>query len=189
MMNIVYSLVLFLMIYSSLFDGIQLQLPGGLVLKALLSIVVVKGHMLVFLTKSEVARLQAWMDTVCYYYSLLASEEIMRWLNKSQVGTLMHTLGCRRSGLTGPAQLLASSAEGIPFRFTNALDIDPSTGVTEAGGYLKYDPHSNEVTIIYRGLAFPNGVALIKDKTFLLVAESMYELKIWLYPEDHLRTH
>ena len=38
------------MIYSSVFDGIQLQLPGGLVLKALLSIVVVKGHMLVFLT-------------------------------------------------------------------------------------------------------------------------------------------
>lgn len=29
----------------------------------------------------------------------------------------------------GPAQLLASSAEGIPFRFTNALDIDPTTGV------------------------------------------------------------
>ncbi|KAH9707684.1 Choline/ethanolaminephosphotransferase 1 [Citrus sinensis] len=56
---------------------------------------------------------------------------------------------------------------------------------TEAGGYLKYDPHSNEVTIIYRGLAFPNGVALIKDKTFLLVAESipMRVLRFWLH--DH----
>lgn len=50
---------------------------------------------------------------------------------------------------------------------------------------MKYDPHSNEVTIMYRGLAFPNGVALIKDKTFLLVAESipMRVLRFWLL--DH----
>lgn len=50
---------------------------------------------------------------------------------------------------------------------------------------MKYDPHSNEVTIMYRGLAFPNGVALIKDKTFLLVAESipMRVLRFWLH--DH----
>ncbi|KAK9207976.1 hypothetical protein WN944_000325 [Citrus x changshan-huyou] len=55
----------------------------------------------------------------------------------------------------------------------------------EAGSYLKYDPHSNEVTIMYRGLAFPNGVALIEDKTFLLVAEStpMRVLRFWLH--DH----
>lgn len=38
---------------------------------------------------------------------------------------------------------------------------------------------------MYRGLAFPNGVALIKDKTFLLVAESipMRVLRFWLH--DH----
>ncbi|WRX14777.1 Strictosidine synthase, partial [Theobroma cacao] len=57
----------------------------------------------------------------------------------------------------GVAQQLATSAEGVPFKFTNALDINTNTG---------------EVTVLYKGLAFPNGVALSKDNSFLLVAET-----------------
>ncbi|KAK8488702.1 hypothetical protein V6N11_019866 [Hibiscus sabdariffa] len=95
----------------------------------------------------------------------------------------------------GEARQLATSAEGIPFKLTNALDIDTETGVVyftdssniyqrrqiflsvltfdKTGRLLKYDPRTNNVTVVYKGLAFPNGVALSKDSSFLLVAESM----------------
>ncbi|XVF43362.1 hypothetical protein PTKIN_Ptkin02bG0034400 [Pterospermum kingtungense] len=94
----------------------------------------------------------------------------------------------------GVAQQLATSAEGVPFRLTNALDIDTNTGVVyftdsstifqrrqillsvatfdRSGRLLKYDTRTKKVTVIHRGLAFANGVALSKDNTFLLVSES-----------------
>lgn len=52
-----------------------------------------------------------------------------------------------------------------------------------SGRLLKYDPRSKGVAVMYRGLAFPNGVALSKDKTFLLVAESipMRIFRFWLH--------
>ncbi|KAJ0095609.1 hypothetical protein Patl1_16580 [Pistacia atlantica] len=104
----------------------------------------------------------------------------------------------------GQAQQLVASAEGVPFRFTNALDIDSKTGLVyftdssiiyqrreyilaviggdRTGRLLKYDPHSKEVTVMFKGLAFPNGVALSKDNSFLLVAEStkFQVLRFWL---------
>ncbi|KAJ1442175.1 Strictosidine synthase, conserved region [Sesbania bispinosa] len=93
----------------------------------------------------------------------------------------------------GVAKQLATSAEGVPFRFTNALDIDTQTGevyFTESsiifqrseyiaiiltgdrtGRLLKYDPNTQNVDVLLKGLAFPNGVALSKDNSFLLLAE------------------
>ncbi|KAK6252031.1 hypothetical protein QUC31_013751 [Theobroma cacao] len=41
-----------------------------------------------------------------------------------------------------------------------------------SGRLLKYDSWTKEVTVLYKGLAFPNGVALSKDNSFLLVAET-----------------
>ncbi|KAE8716122.1 hypothetical protein F3Y22_tig00110156pilonHSYRG00423 [Hibiscus syriacus] len=95
----------------------------------------------------------------------------------------------------GKARQLVASAEGIPFKLTNALDIDTDTGMIyftdssntfqrrhiflsvmsfdRTGRLLKYDPRTKQVTVMYKGLAFPNGVALSKDNSFLLVAESM----------------
>ncbi|MBA0879003.1 hypothetical protein Goshw_000555, partial [Gossypium schwendimanii] len=95
----------------------------------------------------------------------------------------------------GKAQQLATSADGIPFKLTNALDIDTNTGMIyftdssetfqrrqilfsaitfdRTGRLLKYDPRTKEVSVMYRGLSFPNGVALSKDHSFLLVAESI----------------
>ncbi|KAJ9707535.1 hypothetical protein PVL29_002531 [Vitis rotundifolia] len=83
----------------------------------------------------------------------------------------------------GVAKQVAISAEGVPFRFTNALDIDQNTGVVyftdtstifqrwayaiamqigdKTGRLLKYDPRTKEVTVLLRGLSFSNGVALI----------------------------
>ncbi|KAF5727781.1 hypothetical protein HS088_TW22G01478 [Tripterygium wilfordii] len=94
----------------------------------------------------------------------------------------------------GVATQLANSAEGVPFQFTNGLDINSNTGEVfftvssmifqrrqyalafisrdKTGRLLKYDPHTNSVTVLYRNLAVPNGIALSKDNSFLLVAES-----------------
>lgn len=56
------------------------------------------------------------------------------------------------------------------------------------GRLMQYDPQTKRVTVLLRGLAFANGVALSKDNSFLLVAESTtYQiLKFWLRgPKAH----
>ncbi|MBA0801192.1 hypothetical protein Gohar_011570, partial [Gossypium harknessii] len=94
----------------------------------------------------------------------------------------------------GVAEKLATSAEGVLFKFTNGLDIDTKIGMVyftdsstviqrrnvdsllrsldQTGRLLKYNPYTKEVSVIYKGLVFPNGVALSKNNSFLLVAES-----------------
>ncbi|KAK6281093.1 hypothetical protein POUND7_014918 [Theobroma cacao] len=64
----------------------------------------------------------------------------------------------------GVAQQLATSAEGVPFRFTNGLDIDSTTGVV----------YFTDSSIFFqrRDLAFSNDVTLDADNSYLLVAES-----------------
>ncbi|XWS10926.1 hypothetical protein CRYUN_Cryun38cG0040300 [Craigia yunnanensis] len=109
----------------------------------------------------------------------------------------------------GVAKRIATSAEGIPFIFTNGLDIDTNTGMVyftdssiifqrryvdyllrsttdRSGRLLKYDPRSKKVFVIYKGLVFPNGVSLSKNNSFLLVAEStrMRVLKFTLEGEE-----
>ena len=50
------------------------------------------------------------------------------------------------------------------------------------GRLMKYNPKSNLVTVLRKGLAFPNGVALNTDNTFLIVAETTTcrLLRYWL---------
>ncbi|XP_050221216.1 protein STRICTOSIDINE SYNTHASE-LIKE 10-like [Mercurialis annua] len=94
----------------------------------------------------------------------------------------------------GVATQLANSAEGVPLKFTNDLDINSDTGVVyftdsstyyerrnynqiidmgdKSGRLLKYDPATKKVTVLHRGLAFPNGIALSKNNSYLLLAES-----------------
>ncbi|KAM7263739.1 hypothetical protein ACFE04_001422 [Oxalis oulophora] len=94
----------------------------------------------------------------------------------------------------GVARSLASSFNGVPFKLTNAFDIDEQTGIIyftdsskifqrrryflsivtgdRTGRLLKYDPQSNQVSVLHEGLAFPNGVALSNDKSFLLISAS-----------------
>lgn len=95
----------------------------------------------------------------------------------------------------------------ISFCFTNALGIDTTTGAVylidssmyfqrrqysmlidsgdRSGRLLRYDTCSKVLTVLQRGLAFPNGVTLNKDKSFLPVAESnsMKILKFWIQGE------
>ncbi|KAF9611749.1 hypothetical protein IFM89_034932 [Coptis chinensis] len=104
----------------------------------------------------------------------------------------------------GAATQLASSVEGVPFKFTNNMDIHPDSGIVyftdsstrfsrrehlrvtlsgdSTGRLMKYDPRSRQVTVLQRGLKFANGVALSKDYTFVLVAETGARrvLRYWL---------
>ncbi|XXG55056.1 hypothetical protein AAC387_Pa03g2789 [Persea americana] len=104
----------------------------------------------------------------------------------------------------GQAMPVATKAQGMPFGFTNALDIDRESGVIyfsdssirfqrrefmsaiisgdNTGRIMKYDPQSKQTTVLLDGLSFPNGVALSKDGSFLLIAEttSCRILRLWL---------
>ncbi|KAF5938122.1 hypothetical protein HYC85_025628 [Camellia sinensis] len=105
----------------------------------------------------------------------------------------------------GLATQLVAEVEGQPLRFTNDMDIDEHQDVIyftdtstsfhrrqfmssilsgdKTGRLMKYDKSSKEVTILLRGLAFANGVALSTDHSFVLVAETTTckILRLWLH--------
>ncbi|CAN1159216.1 Strictosidine synthase [Linum perenne] len=75
---------------------------------------------------------------------------------------------------------LATSAEGVPFVATNAVDIDQTTGniyFTDStvnsndttGRLMMYNASTGQVTVLLRNLGYPGGLALSNDGTFLLV--------------------
>lgn len=93
----------------------------------------------------------------------------------------------------GQARLLASEADGVPFNFTNDLAIgqdgviyftDTSTkyqrrqfllAILEGssdGRLLQHNPESNVTKVLLQGLAFPNGVALSADESFIVFCET-----------------
>ncbi|GAB2267147.1 Protein STRICTOSIDINE SYNTHASE-LIKE 10 [Dionaea muscipula] len=104
----------------------------------------------------------------------------------------------------GLATPVATEAEGEPFYFTNDMDIDDEEdviyftdtstrfrrrqfglsifGEDKTGRLMKYEKSSKQVRVLVRGLAFANGVALSKDGSFVLVAEtsSCKILRYWL---------
>ncbi|KAK9107140.1 hypothetical protein Syun_023151 [Stephania yunnanensis] len=104
----------------------------------------------------------------------------------------------------GVATRLASSADNLPFKFTNAVDIDPCTDSVyftdssiffprwafalavisgdKSGRLMKYDPRSQRVTVLLSGLRVANGVALSRNNNFILVAETAKNrvMRYWL---------
>lgn len=93
----------------------------------------------------------------------------------------------------GQAKVLVSEADGLPFTFTNDVGISPEELVyftvtsfqyprkhflltafagDSSGTLLSYDPSTKEVKVLYRGLQTPNGVAISKDGSFLVLAET-----------------
>ncbi|KAL8095277.1 protein STRICTOSIDINE SYNTHASE-LIKE 2-like [Apium graveolens] len=108
----------------------------------------------------------------------------------------------------GLATKLTSEAEGVPFKFTNGVDIDDTTGDVyftdssslysrrnydlvlltgdKTGRLLKYNIHTKETTVILKNLYFPNGVALSKNKDFLIFAETSTcrVFRLWLQPSQ-----
>ncbi len=94
----------------------------------------------------------------------------------------------------GAIEVLATEANGIPFGFTNNVDIahdgriffsDASSrygfdaggkdDILEHGGHgrlMVYDPSTRTVRVLLDGLQFANGVALTPDQSAVLVAET-----------------
>ena len=95
---------------------------------------------------------------------------------------------------SGALEILTSSADNLPFKFTDDLVIaddgniyftDASSkfgpamhardDIIEHGGHgrlLKYDPNTKTTSVLLDGLEFANGVALSQDQSCILVAET-----------------
>ena len=67
-------------------------------------------------------------------------------------GTLYFTVSSTKYT---PADFYKDMAEGNPY-----------------GQLLKYDPKSNQTTVLQEGFYFANGIALSKDEDFVVVCES-----------------
>jgi sugar lactone lactonase YvrE len=103
----------------------------------------------------------------------------------------------------GQVSVLATAAEGVPFRFTDNLDVtrdgtvyfsdassrfgqpDYMLDLLEArphGRLLRYDPATRRTTVLLRDLYFANGVALSRNEDFVLVNETYrYRIRrLWL---------
>ncbi|MEX6502579.1 SMP-30/gluconolactonase/LRE family protein [Pseudomonas zhanjiangensis] len=101
----------------------------------------------------------------------------------------------------GRIQVLSTEAEGVPFKFTDDLDIasdgtiyfsdassrfeqpDYLLDLLEArphGRLLSYDPASGETRVLLKDLYFANGVALSAAEDFVLVNET-YRYRITRY--------
>jgi len=92
----------------------------------------------------------------------------------------------------GEATVLAAEADGVPLRFTNGVDVDQVTGDVfftdssinyprsqheratatgdSSGRLIKYDPKTGQVTVLQAGITYPNGLAIIADRTHPVVA-------------------
>ncbi|XP_050226465.1 protein STRICTOSIDINE SYNTHASE-LIKE 2-like [Mercurialis annua] len=104
----------------------------------------------------------------------------------------------------GLTSTIATHADGIPFRFINSLDIDPTTSAVyftdssstyqrrkyvyailsgdKTGRLMRYDPSDRKVKVLLNNLSFPNGVELSKNGNFILLAETgtCKILKYWI---------
>ncbi|KDP43882.1 hypothetical protein JCGZ_20892 [Jatropha curcas] len=103
----------------------------------------------------------------------------------------------------GLAIPLATHAGGKPILFANDLDLHENGSIfftdtskrydrvshfyillegESTGRLLRYDPPTKETHVVLDGLAFPNGVQLSKDQTFLLFTETTNcrLMKYWL---------
>ncbi|KAK7263488.1 hypothetical protein RJT34_31079 [Clitoria ternatea] len=103
----------------------------------------------------------------------------------------------------GLATSLVTEAEGVPLRFTNDVDIDTEGNVyftessdkyqrrnflqlvfsgDDSGKVLKYNPTTEETTVLARNIQFSNGISLSKDGSFLVFCEGVIGRlrKYWL---------
>lgn len=111
--------------------------------------------------------------------------------------------GLLRIDSEGKIEVLATEAEGVPFRLTDGVDVarDGTIYFTDAsfkfdvahflhdflenrphGRFMSYDRASGAVTVLLRDLHFANGVALSAQEDFVLVAETsrFRVIRYWL---------
>ncbi|KAG5043282.1 hypothetical protein AAZX31_03G114100 [Glycine max] len=104
----------------------------------------------------------------------------------------------------GTTRRLVSTIEGEPLAFTNGLDVDQRTGAVyftsssskyprrnymslilsrdKTGMLMKYEPQSEQVSVLLKNLSYANGVALSKDGEYILIIETTTcrVLRYWL---------
>ncbi|KAK9681739.1 hypothetical protein RND81_10G024700 [Saponaria officinalis] len=115
------------------------------------------------------------------------------------------SIGLLRVGPNGGvATPLATSYNGVPFTFLNSLDVDFDSKVIyftessanyhrweagvamekgdQSGRVMKYDINTKKVTVLLEHLSIANGIALSKNKDFLLVSETIrrHVVRFWL---------
>ncbi|MZR61573.1 SMP-30/gluconolactonase/LRE family protein [Alcanivorax sp. DP30] len=113
---------------------------------------------------------------------------------------------------SGAVTTLSLEAEGIPFAFTDDVDVDSKgiayftdasskfgpamkarDDVLEHGGhgrFLKYDPATGSTEVLLDGLQFANGVALSENEDFVLVTETgNYSIVRYWLKGDKAGTH
>lgn len=101
--------------------------------------------------------------------------------------------GLLRMNPSGQVEVLTTESDGIPFRFTDDVEVGPdgiyyfsdasskfgfkysTRDLIEHGGHgrlLSYDPITKKTTTLLSGLQFANGIATSPDSTFVLVNET-----------------
>lgn len=111
--------------------------------------------------------------------------------------------GLLRLAKDGNIEVLATEADGVPFRFTDDVDVakDGKIYFSDAshkfpierfvadllehrpnGRFLVHDPATKQTKVLLKDLYFANGVAVAPDQTFVLVVETgLFRVqKYWL---------
>ncbi|XP_078152151.1 protein STRICTOSIDINE SYNTHASE-LIKE 10-like [Carex rostrata] len=100
------------------------------------------------------------------------------------------------------ARVVATEAGGIPFGFTNSVEIDEESGIVyftdtstryqrreymstiisgdRTGRLMTYDPKTNEVEVLLDNLSFVNGLMLSQDGSYLIFVETS-TCNVWKY--------
>lgn len=92
----------------------------------------------------------------------------------------------------GQAESVVNAIDGVRMKFVNDLDFDEEGNLyftdssthwqrrqfihclmeaDDTGRLIKYNPTTKETTVLLNNLRFPNGVAVSKDGTFIVMAE------------------
>lgn len=104
----------------------------------------------------------------------------------------------------GQSTKVVTEVNGVALRFANSLDINQIDGTVyftdsstkyqrrnyisiilsgdKTGRLMKYDPQTQQVEVLLENLSFPNGVALSKDGSYLVLSETnnCRILRYWL---------
>ncbi|PNX96636.1 strictosidine synthase 1-like protein [Trifolium pratense] len=106
----------------------------------------------------------------------------------------------------GNVTQLTAPAQGNSTRFADGLDVDPDTGIVyytiasttyqlkdfqkvvssgsadNSGSLLRYDPSTNQTTVLLSNLTIPSGVAVSINGSFVLVSEYLTNRihRVWL---------
>lgn len=115
--------------------------------------------------------------------------------------------GLLRMNTDGSVEVLSTESDGVPFMFTDDVEVGPdgiyyfsdasskygfehsTRDLIEHGGHgrlLSYDPVSKKTSTLLKGLQFANGIATSPDSNFVLVNETgLYCVrKYWLRGPD-----